>query len=246
MIEHPAELIDSFPGAANQTRCFAHILNLVAKSVLRQFEAPKVKGKKAVDEAVKELATIFDELDDEAAEMGSNEVDDHGEGSDDVEDDVVDDNKEGLPDERDELSEAELLTLAESVEPIRLMLTKVTNINNNTVTKLILFEQLRGISLAIKNSSTIALPKWYDVLKTLDLNPHMMPRDVSTRWNSTYDMVEFAIEYHAALDIMTADRDMNLRKFELSKKEWSMVAELCEVLKVCLYLYLIVNEVIDS
>jgi hypothetical protein len=60
----------------------------------------------------------------------------------------------------------------------------------------------------------------------------MMPRDVSTRWNSTYDMVEFAVEYRAALNTMTADRDMNLRKFELSKKEWGMVTELCEVLRV--------------
>ena len=66
----------------------------------------------------------------------------------------------------------------------------------------------------------------------LALRPRMMPRDVSTRWNSTYDMVEFAIEYRAALDTMTADRDMNLRKFELSKKEWGMVTELCEVLRV--------------
>ena len=62
----------------------------------------------------------------------------------------------------------------------------------------------------------------------------MMPRDVSTRWNSTYDMVEFAIEYRAALNIMTADRDMNLHKFELSKKEWGMVTDLSEVLQVCL------------
>ena len=35
-------------------------------------------------------------------------------------------------------------------------------------------------------------------------------------------MVEFATEYCAALDIMTADRDMNLHKFELSKKQWGM------------------------
>ena len=60
----------------------------------------------------------------------------------------------------------------------------------------------------------------------------MMPRDVSTRWNSTYDMLEFAVEYQAALDTMTADRGMNLRKFELSKKEWSMATELSEVLQV--------------
>ena len=40
MIEHLAVVIDTFPGAPNQTRCFAHILNLVAKTVLRQFEGP--------------------------------------------------------------------------------------------------------------------------------------------------------------------------------------------------------------
>jgi hypothetical protein len=45
MIEHLANLIETFPGAANQTRCFMHILNLVAKSVLHQFETSRVKGK---------------------------------------------------------------------------------------------------------------------------------------------------------------------------------------------------------
>jgi hypothetical protein len=71
----------------------------------------------------------------------------------------------------------------------------------------------------------------------------MMPRDVTTRWNSTYNMLDFFTEYRAALDIMTADRDMNLRKFELSKKEWDMVTELCEVLRVrfSFYSYLLMN-----
>ena len=45
-------------------------------------------------------------------------------------------------------------------------------------------------------------------------------------------MILFATEYHTALDIMTADREMNLRKYELSKKEWGMATELCEVLQV--------------
>ena len=60
----------------------------------------------------------------------------------------------------------------------------------------------------------------------------MMPRDVPTHWNSTYDMVEFATKYRAAFNIMTANRDMNLRQFEMSKKEWSMATELSEVLQV--------------
>ena len=59
-----------------------------------------------------------------------------------------------------------------------------------------------------------------------------MPRDVATRWNSMYDMLEFTINYRAALDLMTGDHNMNLGKFELSKKEWSMASELSEVLYV--------------
>ena len=60
----------------------------------------------------------------------------------------------------------------------------------------------------------------------------MMPHDVATHWNSTYDMLEFATEYHAALDMITADRKMNLCQFELSKREWAMATELCEALHV--------------
>ena len=41
IVEHLAMLVENFPGAANKTRCFNHILNLVAKSILRLFDAPK-------------------------------------------------------------------------------------------------------------------------------------------------------------------------------------------------------------
>src|SRR6266567_2301250 len=75
MVEHLATLLEGFPGAANQTRCFAHILNLVAKSVLRQFEAPKEKGGKVIDHAARELAAVFGELEDEdeVSDDGHNE-----------------------------------------------------------------------------------------------------------------------------------------------------------------------------
>ena len=59
-----------------------------------------------------------------------------------------------------------------------------------------------------------------------------MPHDVSTRWNSTYDMLAFAIKYRAAIDSMTAARDLGLRDYELDSVEWTMAGEVEEVLKV--------------
>lgn len=44
VIKHLSTLVDNFPGAPNQMRCFTHILNLVAKSILRQFNVAKNSG----------------------------------------------------------------------------------------------------------------------------------------------------------------------------------------------------------
>lgn len=60
----------------------------------------------------------------------------------------------------------------------------------------------------------------------------MMPRDVTIRWNSTYDMLVVGNKYSEAVDVITGDRNMNLRKFEMSKEEWTVAEQLQEVLKV--------------
>lgn len=61
-----------------------------------------------------------------------------------------------------------------------------------------------------------------------------MPRDVATRWNSTYHMLEFALEYKEAVDAMTGDKALKLRSFELSEEEWGIAAELRDLLRVSL------------
>lgn len=127
MIEHLSTLIEYFPGAANQTRCFAHILNLVVKSVLSQFDTPKkVAGgdSRDLENASDALAALAQELEgtETQADDGSEEGDDEDEmgGTDDGDDD-------SLGDERDGMSEAEVEELEASLVPVRLMLTKASH-----------------------------------------------------------------------------------------------------------------------
>ena len=46
MVENLAKLVVDFPGDANCARCLAHIVNLVFKIILRQFNISKKKEKR--------------------------------------------------------------------------------------------------------------------------------------------------------------------------------------------------------
>ncbi|KAG6838083.1 hypothetical protein C0991_001948 [Blastosporella zonata] len=50
MIDKLGYLLDDYPGATSHTRCFAHIVNLIAKSLLKQFDVPKKKADDALRE----------------------------------------------------------------------------------------------------------------------------------------------------------------------------------------------------
>ena len=54
----------------------------------------------------------------------------------------------------------------------------------------------------------------------------MMPHDVRTCWNSTFNMLDFAVEHIEAINTITGDRDMKLRKYELSEDDWDMACQL--------------------
>ena len=62
--------------------------------------------------------------------------------------------------------------------------------------------------------------------------PNLIPRDVVTRWNLTYDMLSFVLRYCQAIDTITADKNLKLRKFELDDDEWKIVGDLVLVLEV--------------
>ena len=61
-----------------------------------------------------------------------------------------------------------------------------------------------------------------------------MPRDVLTHWNSTFDMLNFAIAYCTALDDLTSNCDLNLCKYELEDDEWAVAINLRATLEACI------------
>ena len=61
-----------------------------------------------------------------------------------------------------------------------------------------------------------------------------MPRDVSTHWNLTFDMLNFAIAYHTAINDLTSNGDLNLCKYELEDDEWAVAINLRDTLEACI------------
>jgi len=117
MIRQLTVHIDKFEGQECQTRCFAHILNLIAKSIIRQFDIPKAQANKVFDEATTALIALAGDIDVEEQEMGV--------GRDDSNDDDNSENVESWVDERVDMTVEQLAALNKSVQPVRLMLVKV-------------------------------------------------------------------------------------------------------------------------
>ena len=122
MIAELANLLDDFPGAANQTWCFTYILNLIVKSVIQQFDSPKSKGNKILDDVAKELLSLAGNIEFKEDELAWRDGKEGEEGEDD--------NIEGWIDKCTLMTDVELEELDESIEPVHLLLMMVSLLAN--------------------------------------------------------------------------------------------------------------------
>ncbi|KAG6913256.1 hypothetical protein DXG01_008365 [Tephrocybe rancida] len=182
-----------------------HEFGIADKSMLKPFntKAKSTDETSAEDQELDELENEADFEEDMLQDLDDEEQEPQP--NDDLSDWV---------DEAAEMTPDELAELQEAVKPVRLLLVK-----------------LRRLSFKIINSTTILLPEWERTLKKLKLQIKLMPRDVRTRWNSTYDMLRFALQYKEAIVAMTGNRENNLRRFELSGKEWDMAQRMADALQ---------------
>ena len=104
MIKYLGDALDEFPGAANQTRCFVHTINLITKSILKPFDTRKVKDLSEFSNVTQALAESGD---------GHDLEEDTAHASDNIEEEA----------EEEEAEEEEEFNA--SLGPIRSMLLKV-------------------------------------------------------------------------------------------------------------------------
>ena len=112
MIYDLERLIQEYPGEANRARCFNHVVALVAKRVVRQFDVPSGGDRADMNEAERELRELAEGLDIE--EM----VAQHEQEMGDEDDDNVDEWTEKMIVNDEELEE--------SARPVRMLLVKVS------------------------------------------------------------------------------------------------------------------------
>jgi hypothetical protein len=143
MVEVLKDQLDTFPRDSNCTQCFDHIVNLVAKSIIWQFDALKAKGNESFDDVLQELRVSVEDLNKEEL-MTREGIWSEVEGDDD---DI-----DGWVDEWDEMSESELKEMDDNIQPICRVLVKVSIM---FVTKLMLSNGLEHSSARLHTLSKL-------------------------------------------------------------------------------------------
>jgi len=82
--------------------------------------------------------------------------------------------------------------------------------------------------------TTIALPAWQTICIQLGFKPNLISHDVIIWWNSTYDMMEWALKYQQPINAIIANKELKLRKYELDNSDWTIIGDLVAVLEVSL------------
>lgn len=116
MIDELHTLVAEFAGSPSHTRCFLHIINLIAKTLINQFDA-----KKATVDVDGELAKLGKELNEDEHLLDEIVLDDEDEDGE-VE---VEENTDKWVDEMEALNVEERIQLERSIRPVKLALVKV-------------------------------------------------------------------------------------------------------------------------
>ncbi|KAI0693255.1 hypothetical protein C8T65DRAFT_549659, partial [Cerioporus squamosus] len=147
------------------------------------FDAKHDKESATSDKDSRLLAKLVEELSTyDEPELADNITGADGKDSD-SDPNAVDDDPDDEADSLAELSKEEREAFEQEIIPVKLVLVKI-----------------RTVAFKIIHSTTKLLPRWKELCVELGMLEKLLPRDVHTRWNSTFDMLEVALKYRKVVD----------------------------------------------
>ncbi|KAJ3753646.1 hypothetical protein EV360DRAFT_53128 [Lentinula raphanica] len=93
-------------------------------------------------------------------------------------------------------------------------------------------QQTCKISFKIIHSMTILLPKWREHIAGTEFKGQVLPRNVATRWNSTFDMLAAFLQMKEPIVKFLDCSSNGLSKYVLDNDKWEAVEGLVSVLKI--------------
>ncbi|KAF8239966.1 hypothetical protein L208DRAFT_1235068, partial [Tricholoma matsutake] len=75
------------------------------------------------------------------------------------------------------------------------------------------------------------LPAWHKACTANSRPIRLIPHDVKTCWNSTYDMLTAAFDYRTVIDDIMANKSLKLHHYELDDQDWEVVEDLLQMYK---------------
>ncbi|KAJ3738192.1 hypothetical protein EV360DRAFT_58350, partial [Lentinula raphanica] len=103
-------------------------------------------------------------------------------------------------------------------------------------------QQTRKISFKIIHSTTNLLPKWRAHVSETEFKDQVLPRDVATRWNSTFDMLNAFLRMKDLVSGFLDHSSYQLVEYILDEDEWEAIEGLVSVLKVSIASLLLLSH----
>ncbi|KAE9385923.1 hypothetical protein BT96DRAFT_840072, partial [Gymnopus androsaceus JB14] len=88
------------------------------------------------------------------------------------------------------------------------------------------------ILFKIINSTTLLLPQWREQVANTEFKDCVLPRNVATHWNSTYDMLAAFVEMKGPVLTFLECSSNGMSDYLLSNEEWEAIGRLVSALNI--------------
>ncbi|KAG8705564.1 hypothetical protein FRC09_002881 [Ceratobasidium sp. 395] len=237
------EHFPSFGGALARVRCAAHIVNLMAKAYLSVFFAStkQKRAPKAAPAPTAPAKRVRTSTRGVAASASAPEpsMDDGEQGSDDESDSETEDTHKMLA--KDNVDEAktehDAAAVKECIEKAYEEFEKEFKISIPASDRRMaeqLIPKIAGLAKRAHKSAVVQhrFEEYVAQLPSLSGSKRRaLARRMATRWNTDLECIRSHVYFEPAVKLLVADRDLSLKRFELSNTQWRLAERLVEELK---------------